>query len=68
MSEMTVPVSSPVPAIVQEAVESPPPARAPARDPLPDPRARLHQLAGELIRTQNRRLLVEYLRARRAVL
>jgi hypothetical protein len=31
-----------------------------------DPRARLHELALELVRTQNRRLLVEYLRLRRA--
>jgi hypothetical protein len=32
-----------------------------------DPRARLHELALELTRTRNRRLLVEYLRLRRAV-
>jgi hypothetical protein len=31
------------------------------------PRARLHQLARELIRVRNRRLLVEYLRLRRAL-
>jgi hypothetical protein len=31
-----------------------------------DPRARLHALAIELVRSQNRRLLVEYLRLRRA--
>jgi hypothetical protein len=33
----------------------------------PDPRARLLQLAGELARSQNRRLLAEFLRLRRAL-
>jgi hypothetical protein len=34
--------------------------------PIPDsPRLRLLELASELIRTQNRRLLIEYLRLRR---
>jgi hypothetical protein len=46
-------------------VESPPPAPAPQRTEY-DPRTRLHELAMELVRTQNRRLLVEYLRMRRA--
>jgi hypothetical protein len=46
------------------AVESPPAAGAPERRAF-DPRARLHELAVELVRTQNRRLLVEYLRLRR---
>jgi hypothetical protein len=45
--------------------ESPPVAGAPERREF-DPRARLHELALELVRTQNRRLLVEYLRLRRA--
>lgn len=44
--------------------ESPPPAPMPRRVDV-DPRARLHQLAIELVRSQNRRLLVEYLRLRR---
>ena len=48
-----------------ETFESPPPAAAPERREF-DPRARLHELALELVRTQNRRLLVEYLRLRRA--
>ena len=48
-----------------ESFESPPPAAAPERREF-DPRARLHELALELVRTQNRRLLVEYLRLRRA--
>ena len=51
------------------AVESPPPSPAPARDVQSsgDPRTRLHQLAAELIRTKNRRLLIEYLQLRRAL-
>ena len=49
------------------AVESPPPAARPPRPPEPDPRARLHELAAELLRTRNRRILAEYLRLRRAV-
>jgi hypothetical protein len=51
------------------AVESPPPSPAPARDVQSsgDPRTRLHQLAAELIRTKNRRLLIEYLQLRRSL-
>ena len=45
--------------------ESPPPAPVPVRQEF-DPRARLAELALELVRTRNRRLLVEYLRLRRA--
>ena len=45
--------------------ESPPPAPAPARQEF-DPRARLHELALELVRSRNRRLMIEYLRLRRA--
>ena len=45
--------------------ESPPPAPAPAKREF-DPRARLHELAIELVKTRNRRLLIEYLRLRRA--
>jgi hypothetical protein len=45
--------------------ESPPPAAAPQRVEY-DPRTRLHELAMELVRTQNRRLLIESLRMRRA--
>ena len=46
--------------------ESPPAAPMPPRRADADPRARLHELAIELVRSQNRRLLVEYLRLRRA--
>ncbi len=46
-------------------IEAPPPAMRPTETE-DDPRTRLHQLAQELIRTRNRRLLVEYLRLRRA--
>ncbi len=55
------PVQSPPP------VESPPPAPQPAR-PVEDSRARLHALATQLVRTQNRRLMLEYLRLRRSSL
>ena len=47
-------------------VESPPASSVPVRDPAPDPRAQLHKLASELVRARNRRVLVEYLRMRRA--
>ncbi len=49
------------------ACESPPPAPMPARETTPDPRVRLLQLAHELTRSHNRRLVVEYLRLRRAI-
>lgn len=48
-----------------EKFESPPVAPAGERRET-DPRARLHELALELVRTQNRRLLIEYLRLRRS--
>ena len=48
------------------AGEPPPPAAMPERSAA-DPRARLHQLALELVRTKNRRLLIEYLQLRRAL-
>ena len=47
--------------------QSPPPAPTPAREQTPDPRARLLELAAQLMRSNNRRLVVEYLRLRRAV-
>jgi hypothetical protein len=56
---------APQAAAAAEQFESPPPAAAPERRDY-DPRARLHELALELVRTQNRRLLIEYLRLRRA--
>ncbi len=49
-------------------IESPPSAPMPARnDVADDPRNHLHRLAAELIRTHNRRLVIEYLRLRRAM-
>ncbi|HSI36187.1 MAG: hypothetical protein ACAI43_23605 [Phycisphaerae bacterium] len=48
-------------------VGCPPPAPAPERREF-DPRARLLELAAELVRSQNRRLLAEYLRLRRAAM
>jgi len=47
------------------AIGSPPVAPQPERRGF-DPRARLRELAMELVRTRNRRLLVEYLQVRRA--
>ena len=48
-------------------IESPPASPVPVRDPALDPRAQLHKLASELVRARNRKVLVEYLRMRRAV-
>ncbi len=48
-------------------VSSPPPALHPEQRE-PDPAERLHELARELTRTRNRRLIAEYLRLRRAVI
>ncbi len=47
------------------APPSPPPAEQPAKVER-DPAARLHELAAVLMKTHNRRLLLEYLRLRRA--
>jgi hypothetical protein len=47
--------------------ESPPVAPQPAREERDDPRVRLTQIAGELMRSHNRRLVIEYLRLRRAI-
>lgn len=61
MSEQTSDSSAP-------PVESPPPAPIPAREPAEDDaRSRLHRLASELVRTHNRRLVIEYLQLRRAL-
>ena len=50
------------------SIESPPPAPMPARDEtVDDPRTHLHRLAAELIRSHNRKLVIEYLRLRRAL-
>jgi hypothetical protein len=52
-------------AVESAAVVESPPAASMAERREVDPRARLHELAAELVRTQNRRLLIEYLRLRR---
>jgi len=44
---------------------SPPAAGIPVKEEF-SPRKRLHELANELVRTQNRQMLVEFLRLRRA--
>jgi hypothetical protein len=48
-----------------ETIESPPVTPAPARDESSEVRGRLHRLALELMRSRNRRLLIEYLQLRR---
>ena len=53
------------PALV--AIESQPPAPQPPREDANDPRARLQALASELVRSHNRRLVIEYMRLRRAI-
>ena len=64
MSESTETASAPA---AEVAYQSPPAAPMPPAESEPDPRARLLQLAGELARSQNRRLLAEFLRLRRAI-
>jgi len=63
MPESTIPQAPPV----EAPIESPPPAPMPLRESAPDPRARLHQLASELVRSRNRQLLIEFLQLRRAL-
>jgi hypothetical protein len=46
---------------------SPPVAARPAAQREPDARGRLHELARKLTAARNRRLMLEYLRLRRAV-
>ena len=71
MSENVQADSAPVGGAIVEQVpcESPPPAAQPPRetDTSAEPRARLLQLAAELMRSHNRRLVIEYLRLRRAL-
>lgn len=50
------------------AIESPPPAPMPVKESADESsRARLHELARELIATRNRRAMIEFLRLRRAL-
>lgn len=49
------------------SIQSPPPSPQPAREQAADPRQVLHRLAIELMRTSNRKLLVEFLQLRRAL-
>ena len=51
----------------EASCESPPAAPSPVREAIEDPRTRLLQLAAELMRSRNRRLVIEYLRLRRAI-
>ena len=61
MSE-SAPASAP-----ERSIESPPPAAQPVRESIDEPRQALHRLARELVRTRDRRLLVEFLTLRRAL-
>jgi hypothetical protein len=62
MSQDATETAAPAPA----AIESPP-APQPPREDANDPRAKLQALASELMRSHNRRLVIEYLRLRRAM-
>jgi hypothetical protein len=53
--------------ILSTPVQSPPPSATPLAEQLPDPRQALHRLAQQLMRSQNRKLLVEFLQLRRAL-
>lgn len=53
---------------VPVVIDSPPPAPQSVREAPPDPRLRLHALASELTRSQNRRVLIEFLQLRRSLL
>ncbi len=52
---------------IPSAIQSPPLAAQPAQDGSSDPRQSLHKLANELMRAHNRKLLIEFLRLRRAM-
>lgn len=65
MPEASTPTSSPAPVSM---IESPPASAQPLNANSADnPRSRLHRLAMQLLRTQNRRLLAEFLALRRAM-
>ena len=49
-----------------EPFGSPPPAARPAAENGAEARRRLHELARKLVQSRNRRLMLEYLRLRRA--
>jgi hypothetical protein len=58
---------SSTPAPAAEKFDAPPLSPMPVQSPADAARSRLHQLAEELSRSHNRRLLIEYLQVRRAV-
>jgi hypothetical protein len=59
--------TDPAPATEAKAFDAPPLSPMPVQSPADAVRSRLHQLAAELSRSHNRRLLIEYLQIRRAV-
>jgi hypothetical protein len=58
--------TDPAPA-AEPKFDAPPLSPMPAQSPADAARMRLHELAAELSRSHNRRLLVEYLQIRRAL-
>jgi hypothetical protein len=67
MSEGIQSKSAPATDASQAPCESPPVAPQPAHQEHDEARVRLAQIAGELMRSHNRKLVIEYLRLRRAV-
>jgi hypothetical protein len=64
----TTTTTEPTTACRASECESPPPSPAPARETAGDDLAsQLRRMAQQLMRTQNRRLVVEYLQLRRAL-
>ncbi len=64
MSETIDPTPAPS---ASEPFDAPPPSAMPVQTPGDAARSRLMELASELRRSHNRRLLIEYLQVRRAL-
>lgn len=64
---MSESIESTASAAAEQTFEAPPPSPMPAQLPGEAARSRLLELAGELRRSHNRKLLVEYLQVRRAL-
>lgn len=63
----SAPPADPVEPGTPPVIDAPPPAARPQSPDAPDPVRELTRLAEQLARTHNRRLLFDYLRARRAL-
>ncbi len=64
---MSETIESAATTISDETFDAPPPSPMPVQSPGDAARTRLLELASELRRSHNRRLLVEYLRVRRSL-